>query len=136
MKYLVLDGNKKAMYPDCKVDKSWNNCIFDTKDEAIEYINKWLGIYSPGIEELKKAFSDSDGYEYYPKFYISIEIVNEFNSGKSAKYPLKITVRQLMQIDPYMWQNWCEMHWEEMKGCKMGDMLEICEEDAKKLGLA
>ena len=83
MKYQVLDGNKKAMYPDCKVDKSWDNCEFNTRDEAIEYIDKWLGVYSPGIEALRNAFGYSDRYEYYPKIYISIQLVEKFNGDKT-----------------------------------------------------
>lgn len=44
-------GNKDlvpARYPECKVDKSWNNCEFESLETAAAYANNWLGIYGPG----------------------------------------------------------------------------------------
>lgn len=74
MKYQVKDCDKLAMYPYCKVDKSWNKCEFDSMEEAIEYIHKWLGNLSPDIPSLTQHFNaGNESYEYYS--YCSISIV-------------------------------------------------------------
>lgn len=43
--YVVYDNNKKAQYPDHKVDESWENASFSSLTEAQEYAKDWLGGY-------------------------------------------------------------------------------------------
>jgi hypothetical protein len=82
MKYQVLDCGKLAKYPYCSVHENWNNCEFDTLNGAINFIDDWLGAYSPGIEALRKVFSNSSEYEYSPNGFISVQLVEKFNGGK------------------------------------------------------
>ncbi len=86
MKYQVLDCGTLAKYPYClihEVHENWNNCEFDTLNGAINFIDDWLGAYSPGIEELRRVFSNSSEYEYNTKCFISIQLVEKFNGGKA-----------------------------------------------------
>lgn len=65
MKYQVLDGNKPAQFPNHQVHESWNNSIFNTYVEALNYAHKWLGEYSPGrVFQLNKKY-DYSGYGDY-----------------------------------------------------------------------
>lgn len=45
--FTVYDNGRKAKYPNCLVDPSWNQCEFETLDEAVSYAVKWVG--DPGI---------------------------------------------------------------------------------------
>lgn len=47
--FVVYEGSynsmKLARYPEQTVHSSWNNCHFNTFNEAFEYMKKWLGQY-------------------------------------------------------------------------------------------
>jgi len=41
MKYVVMDNNRKAQFPEIKVDPSWNQAAHNSFDEALAYAKKW-----------------------------------------------------------------------------------------------
>jgi hypothetical protein len=61
--FQVYDGNKPADCANHKVHESWDKSLYCTFEEALGYADKWLGIYSPGIEVLKTNIPyDYSGY--------------------------------------------------------------------------
>ena len=78
MKYAVYDNDKPAKYPECGVHPSWANNSFDTLKAAIEYADKWLGCYSPGVEILmSQAVNQKYEYNGFGDYRDYIEIKNE-----------------------------------------------------------
>lgn len=78
MFYAVYDGNKLARYPECKVHPSWDNCIFNSFDEAVNYVHRWLfpdwadnSNSSTGI-----AFKVNTPYEYNEGCFIEIREID------------------------------------------------------------
>jgi len=75
-KYAVFDNGRPAKYPDCKVNKNWKINIFDTFDQAIQYLDKWLGSCSMGEQKLRDESVDyfdpkiwnPDGPEHADKY--------------------------------------------------------------------
>jgi hypothetical protein len=51
--FKVYENNKPARYPEQNVSPSWKNNEFNTLIEAQQYLDKWLGIYSPGVTNLR-----------------------------------------------------------------------------------
>lgn len=72
MKYRVLDTGKFAQYPDCDVNPSWNNSLFDTYKEAFDYAQNWLGMFR-GLAIPVNTPIDYSGY----KDTIEIREINE-----------------------------------------------------------
>ena len=63
VKFSVYDSGKPAKYPEHNVHPSWKNNSFDTFDEAIEYMHRWLGRQSPGLDYLRKHITERIGTE-------------------------------------------------------------------------
>ena len=61
--FIVLDNGKPAQTRFHKVDRSWNNCLFTTFEDAERYAISWLGVYNPsfGTLELNVPY-DYSGY--------------------------------------------------------------------------
>lgn len=57
--FTVYDSGRAAQFPDCKVDPSWNNCTFQTLEEAQAYADHWLG-YGPCHIQPNSPFSYGD----------------------------------------------------------------------------
>lgn len=45
IQYKVYIDSKPAKYPDYTIDPKYNTNIFSTKEEAISYVNMWLGVF-------------------------------------------------------------------------------------------
>ena len=52
-KYGVMSNGKPAKYPECNVDRSWKNNVFNSFTKAEEYALKWLGSYAPSRGTIK-----------------------------------------------------------------------------------
>lgn len=65
MRYAVFDNKKPASsyaFPELK-SSGWSTHIFDTFDEANDYLNRWLGLYENGIINLEPNIPfDYNGY--------------------------------------------------------------------------
>lgn len=48
-KFCVYDNGKPAKAGSFNVDKSWKNNEFDDPRDAAVYVDKWLGMYTPGL---------------------------------------------------------------------------------------
>ena len=59
--YQVFDNGKPADCLHCKVHESWNKSAYDTFEEALEYANKWLGMYGGVVLKLNTPW-DYSGY--------------------------------------------------------------------------
>ena len=78
MKFQVFDGDKPAQFPDCRVDKSWDNSVFDTEDEALVYARKWCAPYGStydGTQGFTIKAGEKYDYSGYGDF-IEIRVIN------------------------------------------------------------
>lgn len=62
-KYIVLDNKRPAKYPIHTVNPSLKKNEYNNLDEALEYTDRWLGKYSPGIKDLEN-FAINMPFEY------------------------------------------------------------------------
>jgi hypothetical protein len=46
IKYQVFENDKPCDAANHKVHKSWNNSIFDSFNDALKYVYKWIGEYA------------------------------------------------------------------------------------------
>lgn len=68
--FKVYDNSKPAKYPDHNVDPSWDNCEFETFEDAHRYANYWLGCPPDALDY---GFLEVNvPYEYNPGCFIWI----------------------------------------------------------------
>jgi hypothetical protein len=76
--YRVLNNNKPARYPECKVHSSWKTCDYNKYSEALKYAKHWLGLYRTAVPAHMKI-----GVKYdFSGFGDTIEIA-KIKTGKN-----------------------------------------------------
>lgn len=73
MKYQVFDTGKPADCNHHEVDKSWNKSIFETYEEALTYVRKWLYPYGQAQEF---PVNTPVCYAGYKEFYMEIKEIS------------------------------------------------------------